>query len=85
MTDGRRTPWRNTAKDLLNCSWGFNFWVSADSVQSAVVIQEVDVDAVLVVLCADRGDGGDGFFGLPPGSAGHATAVVDEKDRVECF
>lgn len=46
-------------------------------------VQEVDVDAVFVVLGADRGDGGDGVRGAGPAGADHGAAVVDQEDGVE--
>lgn len=47
------------------------------------LVEEVDVDAVAVVLGADRGDGFECVGGLAPGAAGHGTGVIDEEDGVE--
>jgi hypothetical protein len=41
------------------------------------VVQEVDVDAVVVALCADGRDCLEGFAGLFPGAAGHGVGVID--------
>lgn len=49
------------------------------------MIEEVDVNAVGVVLGADGSDGGDGFLGLGPAGTAHAGAVIDEEDNVEVF
>lgn len=51
----------------------------------AAVIEEVDVDAVGVVLGADWGDGGNGLLGFGPAGAAHAGAVIDEEDCVKVF
>lgn len=58
------------------------------AVCARAVVEEVDVDAVLVVLGADWRDRGNGFFCFGPAgfaavARGHAAAVVDEEDRVE--
>lgn len=49
------------------------------------MIEEVDIDSVVVVLCADWGNGCNGFFGFVPAGPGHAGAVVDEENGVEVF
>lgn len=85
LTDRCHAPWCNPAKDLLNVVGGLDVGVSAAFFGGVVVIQEVNVDAVGVVLGADRGNGCDGFFGFLPGSTGHAATVVDEEDGVEFF
>ena len=46
-------------------------------------VEEVDVDAVAVVLGADWGDGHEGVAGFAPFGAGHGAGVVDEEDGVE--
>ena len=48
-----------------------------------LVVEEVDVDAVGVVLGADGRDGGEGGGCFMPGAAGHAAGVVDQEDGVE--
>lgn len=47
------------------------------------VVEEVEIDAVGVVVGADGRDGPERVAGLPPGSAGHAAAVVDDEDGVK--
>jgi hypothetical protein len=49
------------------------------------VIEEVDVNAIGVVLGADWGNGGDGLFSLGPAGTAHAGAIIDEEDGVEVF
>ena len=47
------------------------------------VVEEVDVDSVGVVRCADGGDGHQGVGCLAPEAAGHGAGIVYYEDRVE--
>ena len=47
------------------------------------MVEKADVDAVLVVLGADRCDGSERVGDFAPAGAGHAVRVIDENDGVE--
>lgn len=64
-------------------SAGIEFWTSAGIVAVGVVVvgvdvrlwsvvDEVDVDSLAVIFCADWRDRGDGIFGFVPQFASHA-------------
>lgn len=68
-------------------SAGIEFWTSAGIVTVSVivivvgvgvdvrlwsVVDEVDVDSLAVIFCADWRDRGDGIFGFVPKFASHA-------------
>lgn len=64
-------------------SAGIEFWTSAGTVAVGVVVvgvdvrlwsvvDEVDVDSLAVIFCADWRDRGDGIFGFVPQFASHA-------------
>jgi hypothetical protein len=62
-------------EDLLHGSLRSHIRVPSKAVTGVRVamIQKEDVDAVSVILCANGGDTAEGFLGLSPGSACHAT------------
>jgi hypothetical protein len=47
------------------------------------MVEEVDVNAIGVVRCADWGDGHQCVRGLAPEAAGHGSGVIDEEHCVE--
>ena len=46
-------------------------------------VEEVDVDAVLIVSGADRCDGFESGRALAPPSARHGAGVINEEDGIE--
>jgi hypothetical protein len=72
-------------KVKISCTWGCDFGVAAKGSSAAriAVVQEVDIQAICVMGCADWRDGRESGLGFPPTPSSHAPAVVNEEDGVK--
>lgn len=81
---GRGTPERShRLEEVLHRCRGGDVGVAAVGGVRVAVVEEVDVNAVRVVGCTDRGDGCECCRCFSPASSRHAAAVIDEEDGIE--
>ena len=78
-TSGCSTARADFVEDLLDLFGGSDIHVRV----RVWGVEEMDVDAVTVVLGANWSDGFEGVPGFVPFGAGHGAGVVDEEDGVE--